>query len=76
MEAEEKQELISDMLDTAYFAVMTLREFSGAEFARCALVLQIYPMQSVKEKAAPRLWATIYNSTSSCFSDSGSKFAL
>ena len=53
------------------FALMSLGEFNN-----CEVVLQIYPMTAAKEDVAPRLWSSVYNSTSSCFCESGKKFAL
>ena len=76
MGAEERLELIGNMIETSYFAVMSLGEFSGAEFNNCEVVLQIYPMTAAKGDVAQRLWSVVYNSTSSCFSESGKKFAL
>ena len=43
------------MIDTSYFAIMTLPEFSVKEFSNCVVVLKVYPMQSAKEEVAPRL---------------------
>ena len=76
MGAEERPELIGNMIETSYFEVMSLGEFSGAEFNHCEVVLQIYPMTAAKEDVASQLWSVVYNSTSSCFSESGKKFAL
>ena len=73
---EEKQEVMANVIETSYFAVMSLPEFSGAEFASCAIVLQIYPMTAAKEDVASRLWSMVYNSDSTCVSEGGSKFAL
>ena len=55
MDDEERQELIANVIETSYFAVMSLLEFSGAEFANCLIVLQIYPMTTAKEDVAPKL---------------------
>ena len=76
MGAEERVELIGNMVETSHFAVMFLGEFSGAEFNKCEVVMQIYPMTAAKKDVAPWLWSVVYNSTSLCFSESGKKFAL
>ena len=52
LEEEKKKELISNMIDTSYFAVMSLPEFFGGAFNSCGVVLQIYPMTSAKEDVA------------------------
>ena len=59
MGAEERLELIGTMLETSYFAMMSLGQFAGAEFNNCEVVLQIYPMTAAKEDVAPRLWSPI-----------------
>ena len=64
MGAEEQLELIGNMIETSCFAVMSLGEFSGAEFNTCEVVPQIYPMAAAKEDVVPRLWSVVYNSTS------------
>ena len=40
------------------------------------MVLQIYSMTAAKEDVAPRVPSVVYNSTPSCFFESGKKFAL
>ena len=63
MRAEERLELMVKMIETSYFAVMSLGEFSDAKFNNCEVVMQTYPMTAAKEDVAPRLWLVVYNST-------------
>ena len=60
MEEAETKELISNMIETSYFAVVSLPQFSGVEFGKCEVVLQIYSMTSAKEDVAARLWSIVY----------------
>ena len=55
MDDEKKRKLIANTIETSYFAVLSLPEFWGAEFANCAIVLQISSMTAAKEDVAPWL---------------------
>ena len=67
---------MGNIIEIAYFAVMYVSKSLGAEFNDSEVVLHIYPTTAAKQDVASRRWFVVHKSTSSCFSESGAKFAL
>ena len=71
-----RKELIGNIINIAYCAVTYVSKSLGAEFNDSEVVSHIYPTTAAKQDVASRRWFVVHNSTSSCFSESGAKFAL
>ena len=76
MGEEENKELIRNAIETSLFAFMSFPESSRVEFNESEGVQQFYPVTAAKQDVVLRLWYVVFNSTSSCFAESGVRFAL